>query len=219
MAFEKMRSPDASQESKKQEWLFFRVFHNDKVRAEKWELSRDKNEANELLKDIQDANKTEKAREITEKWSKLDAKMLTKMLKNVPPERRKILDAALAYLWTNQYENPELIKKWNESAWVEKPGPNTAWCMSFVQHVLNNLGKQTRPTAWALNGLKIGKRVETGSPWDLVIVRRGEEGGHIGFFIWLSDSGKPIIIWWNQWSGEVSIKEETRPILWYQSIV
>lgn len=219
MAFEKIRSPDASQESKKQEWWFFRVFHNDKARAEKWELNHDKSEANELLKDIQGANKTENAREITEKWSKVDSKMLAQMLKNIPPERKKILDVALSYLWTNEKNNPEVIAQFQKTAWVRAGGIDTAWCMSFVQQVLKNLWKQPqKPTAWAQDGLKIGRPVNTPNPWDLVIVKR-QKGGHIGFFVGLSDSGKPIIIWWNQWVGEVSVKEEIRPVLWYRSIV
>lgn len=187
-------------------------------RAEVLQRDKAKQDAENLLNDLP-TTKKEKAREITENWEVITPEKLAILLKNIPPERQKIIDVVKGYLWTNEKDNASLIAKFHESAGVKNWGCDTAWCMSFVQQVLKDLGKQpVKPTAWARDGLNIGTPVTKPSPGDLVIVERGD-GGHIGFYIGESDSGNPIIIWWNQGSWEVSAKEETRPVLWYRSIV
>lgn len=186
-------------------------------RAEVLQWDKAKQDAENLLKDLP-ATKKEKAREVTENWEVIAPEKLAILLKNIPPERQKIIDAVKGYLWTNEKDNAVLIAQFHKSAGVKNWDCDTAWCMSFVQQVLKDLGKQpVKPTAWARDGLNIGTPVTKPSPGDLVIVERGE-GGHIGFYIGESDSGNPIIIWWNQGSWEVSVKEETRPVLWYRSI-
>jgi len=221
MVFEKISSPILSEwKSKPSDWWFFRrIFHGkeDTKREEALKWDREKQDAENLLKGLP-TTKKEKAREITENWEVITPEKLALLLKNVPPERQKIIDMAKSYLWTNEKNNSDLIAQFHKSAWINNWWCETAWCMSFVQQVLKDLGKQpAKPTAWAKDWLKIGTPVNQPNPWDLVIVERGD-GGHIGFYIGKSGSGNPIIIWWNQGSGEVSVKEETRAVLWYRSI-
>lgn len=193
----------------------------EKLNALKWDQEKNNSEyeAQKLLKDIDGPSKKEKAREITEQWDKLDPKILDQLLVNVSPEKRKIVDAAKKYLWMNEKESPQQVEKFHTSAGANWCWAETAWCMSFVQHVLKEIWNPNyRPTSWAQDGLNMGTPTDNPEPWDLLIVKRWG-GGHIGFFLGFAPSGKPVIIGGNQGQNwEVSIKEETRQILGYRSI-
>lgn len=225
MVFEKNNTVDTVKNQQKTEKVDTRLFGK-KTDVEKrgmlksdQEKTQSEREAKALLQDIDGPSKNpEKAREITEKWAKIGPEALQALLQNVSPETKHLIDKIQSYLGVSEANNPDKIKQFHTSAGQNGCGPETAWCMSFVQHVLKELGnKNYKPTAWARDWLSMGKPTQTPQPGDLLIVERWK-GGHIGFFMGLSENGKPLIIGWNQWNGEVSLKEETRPILWYRSI-
>lgn len=225
MTFEKSNSIDVLKIQPQWEKRDARLF-GQKTEAKKSEFLKSdqekiesEREAKKILWYMDGPWKKEKAREITEKWEKIDPKIIEKLLADIPPEKRKIIDRVKSYLWVNQKTSPDKVAQFHTSAGKNGCGPETAWCMSFVQHVLKELGNPNyRPTAWAQDGLKMGTPTQKPQPGDLLIVQRGE-GGHIGFFLGFAPSGNPIIIGGNQGEQwEVSVKEEIRQILWYRNI-
>lgn len=220
MSFEKIwlsKSPEW-QQREDNPWLLRRIFRpkEETRRAESLRWDKEKQDAEKLLRDFPQAKKA--AREVTEKWAEVDPQKVALMLQQVPPEKKAIIDSAKSYLGTKESTSPEKIEEFHKSAGQNWCGADTAWCMSFVQHVLKKTHNPNyKATAWAKDGLSLWKPTDSPQIGDLLIVERWD-GWHIGFFLWFSDSGNPIIIWGNQGSGEVSVKEETRPILWYRSI-
>ncbi len=209
-------------------WAGIGIVDGWKAIHEKWlETSRgesavveaDKNDAEAIVK-MMESPDPESARESTEKWRVYSPEEVKKLLENVSPERRRIIGEAMKYMGVNNEKDPAIVKnffKHCRDASYEKN--KNLWCMVFVNQVLSDSGKVWSNKSGAVSGLSIGKSTKTPEPGDLIVVKRAE-WNHIGFFLWLSESGNPIIIWWNQWEkGEVSIKEETRPIRWYQRIV
>lgn len=226
MVFEKNNSADTLKiQAKPEKTTDARLFgqKTEEQKGKKLESDQEKihseREAEKVLWDLDwPTKKIENARETTEKWAKIGPELLQTLLQNVPPERKQLVDKIRSYMEVSESNNPDQIKQFHISAGKNWCGPETAWCMSFVQHVLKEIGnKNYKPTAWARHWLSMGTPTQTPQPGDLLIVERWE-GGHIGFFMGLSENGKPLIIGWNQWNGEVSLKEETRPILWYRSI-
>lgn len=182
-----------------------------------------------LLQDLQQPQ-VENARDSTEKWSVKSKEevisLLEKGLANLDEEekweRRKIIDAALVYLGKNGEDADFMEDLYKSSKIRNKKECEKAWCMLLVSRVLADLGKRkgwTYQSPWARSGLSLGTWTDTPGPGDLIIVKR-DKGDHIGFYIGQSESGNPVIIGWNQGEkGEVSIKEETRPIRWYRKIL
>lgn len=220
MGFEKIWVP-ITPEGKKQEnkpWLLRYIFRPKEAtrRAESLTWDKEKQDAEKLLKDFPDARKA--AREVTEKWAVIDQQKVALLLQQVPPEKKAIIDAAKSYLGTKESNSPKKIEEFHKSAGKNGCGCDTAWCMSFVQDVLKETHNPNyKATAWAKDGLGLWKPTNNPQIGDLLIVERWD-GWHIGFFLWFSDSGNPIILGWNQGDGEVSVKEETRPVLWYRNI-
>ena len=97
----------------------------------------------------------------------------------------------------------------------------TPWCKWFTNSCaravwipLNSWGSLS-----SLTGVNDGRPLrqnEQPLPWDVVVVRR-DGWGHIWFCLWISPNGHPIIIGWNQ-SNMVSVKEETRTLVWISRI-
>lgn len=221
MGFEKNKSPVLPEKKVevKEPWFFRRVFskNKDTTRKEALKWDKDKQDAEKLLQDLPSTKKAE-AREATEKWKEVDPKKVASLLSKVPPEKKMIIESAKSYIGTNEKTSPGKIAEFHTSAGQDWCGSDTAWCMSFVQHILKKTHNPNyKPTAWAKDGLSLWKPTDKPQIGDLLIVERWE-GWHIGFLLWFSDSGNPIIIWGNQGNGEVSVKEETRPILWYRNI-
>lgn len=100
-----------------------------------------------------------------------------------------IIGNALKYKWVTESKDWALIREMHKSGWLDA-GPGTAWCMSFVQHVLRkDMGYTdaqigTGKTAWAQDGTKMGKHVDKKDiqPGDIALVHWGWDSGyHIGF--------------------------------------
>ncbi len=89
------------------------------------------------------------------------------------------------YIGITEWSDPKLIAEFHKSAGLTA-GPETPWCMSFVQHVLRKDRGLTdaqigAPTASAADGLNIGQPVAQPSPGDIVVVPgEGPSGKHIG---------------------------------------
>ncbi len=78
------------------------------------------------------------------------------------------------YLNVTEWSDPELISDFHKAAGLTA-GPETPWCMSFVQYVLRHDQGLTdaqiwAPTASAADGLKMGQSVAQLSPGDIVVV-------------------------------------------------
>ncbi len=111
------------------------------------------------------------------------------------------------YIGITEWSDPEKIREFHKSAGLTA-GPETPWCMSFVQHVLRKDRGLTDaqigpPTASAADGLKMGQPVAQPSPGDIVVVPgEGPSGKHIGI---CSGPGKYI-------SGNTGNKVAEKPI-------
>lgn len=131
-------------------------------------------------------------------------------------EAGSIHAAARKYLWTTEAGNPDLVREFHQS-WAPGAGhwPGVAWCMSFVQHVLRKdmwftsaqIGK---PTAWAADGHKIGRHVDTkdAQPWDIIMVKSkaANSGRHIGFVDKVYPDGSVDVLGGNQGSSANSVR-------------
>ena len=119
--------------------------------------------------------------------------------------------------------NPEL----DEFLWVDSV--STPWCKAFTNAVLSE--NWVAHTAWnySRSALSQSNKIDQNNwkefqPGDLVIVERKwsasdwAPGGHIWIFVWMSAKWHPIIVWWNQ-SDSITVKEETRGILWIRRVV
>lgn len=78
------------------------------------------------------------------------------------------------YIGITEGSDPDKIKEFHAAAGLTA-GPETPWCMSFVQYVLrHDMGLTDAqigpPTASAADGLNIGQIVSTPSPGDIVVV-------------------------------------------------
>ncbi len=133
-------------------------------------------------------------------------------------EAGSIHEAARKYLsmWVTESTHWDLIREMHES-WAPGKGywPGVAWCMSFVQHVLRKdmwftseqIGK---PTAWAADGHKIGRHVDTkdAQPWDIIMVKSkaANSGRHIGFVDKVYPDGSVDVLGGNQGSTANSVR-------------
>lgn len=126
-------------------------------------------------------------------------------------ESGSILAAANKYVWVTETKDGNLIREMHKS-WGLNAGPGTAWCMSFVQHVLRKDMKLSTeqigiwPTASAAAGHRIWKHTDTPQLGDIVLVKSSAaaSGRHIAFFAWF-DGDRVKILGWNQ-GDAVSIK-------------
>lgn len=90
------------------------------------------------------------------------------------------------YVGMTESKNPKEISEFHAAAGLSGSGPETPWCMSFVQYVLRHDMGMTdaqigAPTASAADGLKMGQPVAQPSPGDIVVVPgEGPSGKHIG---------------------------------------
>ena len=155
--------------------------------------------------------------------------MLDKTIASLPEwQTRRMLEDAKQYLGLNE-NNREDNKKLRELLWFDPA--KTPWCKWFVNAIAKknwinlNSAWSLSSRAWEWDWRKLSLPWEKPMPGDLVIVERKwltsawTPGGHIWIFIWTSPSWNPIIIWWNQWKWEVSIKEEKRPIISINRVV
>lgn len=131
-------------------------------------------------------------------------------------EAGSIHAAARKYLWTTEAGNPDLVREFHQS-WAPGAGhwPGVAWCMSFVQHVLRkDMGFTSaqigKPTAWAADGHKIGRHVDTkdAQPWDIIMVKSkaANSGRHIGFVDKVYPDGSVDVLGGNQGSSANSVR-------------
>lgn len=206
-----------------------RMLDYHRIQQEKQEIEENRQSAELLLQDLQQPQ-VENARDSTEKWSVMSREeaisLVEKGLANLGEverkERRRIIDAALVYLGKNGEDVDFMEELYRSSKIRNKKECEKAWCMLLVSRVLADIGKRkgwTYQSPWARSGLGLGTWTDTPAPGDLIIVKR-DKGDHIGFYIGQSESKNPVIIGWNQGEkGEVSIKEETRPIRWYRKIL
>ncbi len=119
-------------------------------------------------------------------------------------EPGSILAAANKYMGVNESKDGNLIREMHKSWWLDA-GPGTAWCMSFVQHVLRKDMKfsdeqiGTWKTASAAAGHRIGRHTDTPQLGDIVLVKSSAaaSGRHIAFFAWF-EGDRVKILWWNQ---------------------
>lgn len=126
-------------------------------------------------------------------------------------EPGSILAAANKYMGVTESKDGALIREMHKSWWLDA-GPGTAWCMSFVQHVLRkdmNFSSEqigTWKTASAAHGHRIGRHTDTPQLGDIVLVKSSAaaSGRHIAFFAWF-EGDRVKILGWNQGKGEVSI--------------
>ncbi len=130
-------------------------------------------------------------------------------------EAGSIHEAARKYLWTTESGNPDLIREMHKSGWGVSE-PTTAWCMSFVQHVLRKdmwftSAQIGPPTKWAADGHKIGRHVDTkdAQPGDIIMVKSkaANSGRHIGFVDKVYPDGSVDVLGGNQgaWTNSVRI--------------
>jgi len=77
--------------------------------------------------------------------------------------------------------NEFIIQMW-KSLKLPFRDDETHWCMGYAMYVLQRAGMQHLRTAWARDGLKLGQPIDKPRYGCLVILRRGEKGGHIGFY-------------------------------------
>ena len=87
-----------------------------------------------------------------------------------------------------------------------------AWCASFVEYNLNEIGLQGTGSAVARSYLHYGKKVSEPRLLDLVVLWRESRSswkGHIGFYIGMAQNGNVLLLGGNQ-GDSVSIKEYPR---------
>lgn len=83
--------------------------------------------------------------------------------------------------------NPEITKYFTQTGFeAEKLNEDTSWCCAFMNWVLKTAGK-THPHALnARSYLKLGYRVESPQPGDIVVLWRESRDswkGHVGLFV------------------------------------
>jgi CHAP domain len=138
-----------------------------------------------------------------------------KWIENAEPG--SIHAAARGYLWTTEADNPDKVKEFHKSGGSAVRGAwtGTAWCMSFVQHVLRKdmwfTSEQIgQPTARAADGHKIGRHVDTkdAQPWDIIMVKSkaANSGRHIGFVDKVYPDGSVDVLGGNQGSSANSVR-------------
>lgn len=127
-----------------------------------------------------------------------------------------IIGAAQKYVWVAESKDGDLISQMHQSGGLNA-GPWTAWCMSFVQHVLRkDMGYTdaqigTGKTAWAADGRKMGKHVakEDVMPGDIALVNwAGSSGYHIWFVAWVDKAKWTYGLLWGNQGNAVTIREE-----------
>jgi hypothetical protein len=133
-----------------------------------------------------------------------------------------MLQAGYDLIWIN--EKDKRIKDFLNNHWQKIDPAKTPWCRAFVNAELDIMWVATNGSLSARDGAKsIGKEVDSKDmlPWDIVVVERagkasdGSPGGHIWIFLGFDSSGHPIILWWNQ-HNSVTIKTETRNVIWFR---
>jgi len=142
-------------------------------------------------------------------------------ISEAPTEQaRQLLTKAGEFLGMNETTNRAELQRFLGF----NPG-QTPWCKGFTNKCAEASWIQLASSGslFSLSWMNDGRQIswsEKPLPWDQVMVRR-DGGWHIWFYIWTAPSWDPIIIWWNQWSngwGEVSIKVESRPLVWITRI-
>ena len=146
--------------------------------------------------------------------------LLNTAIENAKGTRKTLLTNLKADLGVSEKGNMKRVRQFQQAGGPagRGGGDSTAWCMSFVQFKLKEASLKNKPTAWAKDGLVMGRdSVANPQPGDLVVVDRNGKG-HIGFYLGTDKSGYPIILGGNQ-GNAVSIKTERRPLLGIRNII
>lgn len=93
-----------------------------------------------------------------------------------------------AFRWKGTNESDPLDAKalswyFHHNLGIEIDPTVTPWCAAFVDAVLISTKRKKLGTLWAKDFLNYGLSVEEPKRGDLVIVKRGDVNGHVGFFV------------------------------------
>lgn len=105
-------------------------------------------------------------------------------------------------------DNPRIVKYLHSTNLIHT-APNqadndeTPWCAAFVCWCLEQAGRESTDSAWARSYLYYGKRIEEPRSGCIVVLTRGVNSGHVGFFE-RKDGSKIYILGGNQ-SDQVNI--------------
>ena len=101
-------------------------------------------------------------------------------------------------------ENPRIIK-YHMSTKLKATKDETPWCSSFVCFCLESAGYKSTRNAWARSFVAWGSKLKEPKLGCIVVFKRGEDSGHVGFFI--SESKLKIKVLGGNQKNSVCISE------------
>jgi uncharacterized protein (TIGR02594 family) len=77
----------------------------------------------------------------------------------------------------------------------DKERDETPWCSAFVNWCIEQVGYQGTDSAWARSWLAWGQEADWNNllPGAIVVLRRGENSGHVGFFVGSDDQSITLL--------------------------
>jgi uncharacterized protein (TIGR02594 family) len=104
--------------------------------------------------------------------------------------------------------NPQIMRYFSASRFWGKDdsGAENAWCASFVAWVMKQHGYEPVAHAYrALSWMSFGKAIDKPVMGSIAIKKRGRGGGHVGFVVGQSSTGKYLFILGGNQGDSVSI--------------
>lgn len=82
----------------------------------------------------------------------------------------------------------------------DKESDETPWCSAFVNWCITQAGLQGTDSAWARSWLNWGQEADWNNliPGAVVVLQRGENSGHVGFFVDTDAGGQIKLLGGNQ---------------------
>lgn len=85
------------------------------------------------------------------------------------------------------------------------------WCASFVCWCLEQAGFLSPKSAWSLDFLNYGEPAKPQEPFSIVVLRRGANKGHVGFYV--GDDDDSILVLGGNQSNEVNVSKFSKTLV------
>lgn len=102
--------------------------------------------------------------------------------KNIPPWLA-IAEKEIGVTEVDGDGNNNRIIEYHSATELKATEDSVPWCSAFVCWCLLRAGQKSTYDAWARSYLSYGEKLEKPIPGCVVVFSRGQESGHVGFFI------------------------------------
>lgn len=99
-------------------------------------------------------------------------------------------------------DNPRILE-YHSATVLSAKRDEIPWCSSFVSWCLEEAGVRSTKSAWARDYLKWGAKLDIPRIGCIVVLKRGENSGHVGFYV-AEDHEMVVLLGGNQ-NNAVSI--------------